>query len=545
MGATASNPFGYADGGFNITFANGATNGDIHDYQNVIVPATGLPLIGLWQPDGRNIDPDLVTDATSRSTSLTSFNSLGASGTWTLFLADLESGATNILTEWGLDISGATTPALVWTNPAAIVYGTALSSLQLNATVLHNGTNVPGNLAYSPTNGARLNAGLAQTLSVSFTPTDTNSFLPVSTNVTVNVNQAPLTITAVDQAKVYGEAIPALAASYGGFVNGETTNSLSGQPALSTGANASSSVAGSPYVINVTHGSVGSSNYSFIFVNGLLSVTKANTSVAINSSRNPALPGVGVMFNATLSAQAPGGGIPTGTVQFLTNGVNFGAAATLTNAAASSVTVATLPHGSNLITANYAGDSNFQGSTTSLGEIINIPPVAHAASYVRPPNARLNINVLNLLTNATDADGDSLSLLSVSPTSTNGAIVSASSGFVFYTPRGTNGNVTDAFTYTVTDSFGGTNSALVTITLLNTNSAPSVNITGLLMNNRLPTISFAGIPGRSYLIQAATNLGQPDWTTIATNTAGTNGLFQYTDAQATNFSNRYYRTATP
>jgi 2-keto-3-deoxy-6-phosphogluconate aldolase len=59
------------------------------------------------------------------------------------------------------------TPVITWTTPAAIPYGTALSAAQLDATA-----SVPGTFAYSPSAGTVLAAG-AQTLSVTFTPTDT------------------------------------------------------------------------------------------------------------------------------------------------------------------------------------------------------------------------------------------------------------------------------------------------------------------------------------------------------------------------------------
>src|SRR5207244_2977463 len=63
------------------------------------------------------------------------------------------------------------TPVITWTTPADIVYGTALSTTQLNATA-----SVPGTFVYTPAVGAVLNAGAAQTLSVSFTPTDAANY---------------------------------------------------------------------------------------------------------------------------------------------------------------------------------------------------------------------------------------------------------------------------------------------------------------------------------------------------------------------------------
>jgi len=58
-------------------------------------------------------------------------------------------------------------PLITWTNPAPILYGAALSSIQLNASA-----NVPGSFAYNPTNGTVLNVG-TNILSVIFTPTET------------------------------------------------------------------------------------------------------------------------------------------------------------------------------------------------------------------------------------------------------------------------------------------------------------------------------------------------------------------------------------
>ena len=85
-------------------------------------------------------------------------------------------------------------PTLTWANPEDIVYGTALGVSQLNATATYNSTNVPGTFSYTPAAGTILNPGLGQTLSVTFTPTDTTTFLPISTNVSINVNLAPLTV---------------------------------------------------------------------------------------------------------------------------------------------------------------------------------------------------------------------------------------------------------------------------------------------------------------------------------------------------------------
>ena len=64
------------------------------------------------------------------------------------------------------------TPAITWPTPAAIIYGTALSATQLNATEPRS----PGTFVYTPAAGTVLDAGAAQTLSVTFTPTDAANY---------------------------------------------------------------------------------------------------------------------------------------------------------------------------------------------------------------------------------------------------------------------------------------------------------------------------------------------------------------------------------
>ena len=167
-GKTASNPAGFDDSGLDVTFAIGAANGDVHVYRNVTTPPAGSPLTGDWQPDARIADPAVVTDALPRTAALASFNGLNAAGEWTLFLVDHETGGTNQLREWGLEIRGITRPSLAWSSPADIGYGTKLGLPQLNAAVTYASTNVNGTMVYTPAMDTVLNAGPAQTLSVTF-----------------------------------------------------------------------------------------------------------------------------------------------------------------------------------------------------------------------------------------------------------------------------------------------------------------------------------------------------------------------------------------
>ena len=94
-----------------------------------------------------------------------------------------------------------------------------------------------------------------------------------SNAVSQTITPAPLTVTADDQTKVYGAVLPALTASYTGFVNGDTSASLTTQPTLSTTATAASHVAGSPYAI--TASGAADTDYTIGYVGGSLTVTTA------------------------------------------------------------------------------------------------------------------------------------------------------------------------------------------------------------------------------------------------------------------------------
>ena len=75
-------------------------------------------------------------------------------------------------------------PIVTWPDPASLVWGTALSTAQLNAR-----SSVPGTFSYTPAAGAKLEVG-AQQLSVTFTPRDATKFATVSVTRTLNVTKA-------------------------------------------------------------------------------------------------------------------------------------------------------------------------------------------------------------------------------------------------------------------------------------------------------------------------------------------------------------------
>ena len=106
------------------------------------------------------------------------------------------------------------TPILQWPRPADIVYGTALSPAQLNAT-----SSVDGSFVYTPAAGTILNAGAAQTLQTIFTPADTNDYSSATASVQISVLKAAQTIAWQAPAPItYGT--PLSSAQLNAIVNG-------------------------------------------------------------------------------------------------------------------------------------------------------------------------------------------------------------------------------------------------------------------------------------------------------------------------------------
>ena len=103
-----------------------------------------------------------------------------------------------------LTISSKIVPYINWLNPSNIVYGTALSGTQLNAIfqVSSGGSTLAGTCTYSPASGTVLDAG-THTLSVTCVPTDGNTYVSVTKNVSITVTQKTLTVVVTASNKPY------------------------------------------------------------------------------------------------------------------------------------------------------------------------------------------------------------------------------------------------------------------------------------------------------------------------------------------------------
>ena len=134
------------------------------------------------------------------------------------------------------------TPGVVWAqNPASIVYGTALSSTQLDATA-----SVAGTFVYRPALGTVPGPG-TDMLSVTFTPTDSTDYKGVTAMTTIVVAQATPTFSWASPASIaYGTALSSAQLDATASIPGTFIYSPAAGTVLGVGNNQTLSVAFAP-----------------------------------------------------------------------------------------------------------------------------------------------------------------------------------------------------------------------------------------------------------------------------------------------------------
>lgn len=259
---------------------------------------------------------------------------------------------------WGLevpDLATQTMPSISWSTPATITYGTPLGATQLNATA-----NVPGTFAYSPAAGTVLSAG-AQTLSVTFTPSDTIDYATATASVTLTVNKAtPVINWATPAAITYGSALTTTQLDAAANVPGTFSYSPAAGAVLPVGNNTLNvtftptdtsdyfsaadsvvltvnpapgfSLTASPASVSIKQGAVASSTISVVPIGGFsgsvtLSVSALPKGVTASFSANPASSSSVLTFNASGKASL---GTTTVTVTGKSSGLTRSLSITLT-----------------------------------------------------------------------------------------------------------------------------------------------------------------------------------------------------------------------
>ena len=297
-------------------------------------------------------------------------------------------------------------------------------------------------------------------------------------------------------------------------------------------------------------------NTTYTFENLVAGISYVFHVTAYNGSRIESEPAGSIEYTPTASSSqttdtnAPVLACPPNSVVTIPAGQSESAvtyAVTATDDVSVPTVTCTPASGSTFAAGTYtvictATDEAGNTSTNSFTLEVNRQPQARETALGTMANLARTVTSATILRNATDEDGDVLTLTEVGATSANGGQVTISGGSVTYTPaRDFVGN--DSFTYTVTDSHGGIATGTVAMTVWDKNDPTMNRISSVSAAPQGATVSFTGIPGLVYTIERSADLNTSTWTAIGTVTAPEQGFAQFTDA-APLAGSAFYRTVT-
>ena len=205
----------------------------------------------------------------------------------------------------------------------------------------------------------------------------------VTSSVSPSAFGQSVTFTATVAASAPGAGTPAGTVTFkqGSNVLGTITLDANGQATFTTTALPVGS-------LHITAAYSGSVNWSASTSPALTqTVTKDNTATALTSSSDPSVNGHSVTFTATVTANAPGGGIPSGKVAFMDGTKKLGAVALDATGHASFAT-SKLAIGNHKITAVYKGSSDDNTSTSPV-VVQTVNSLAQAQRAARRRRRRL------------------------------------------------------------------------------------------------------------------------------------------------------------
>ena len=263
-------------------------------------------------------------------------------------------------------------PQISWPTPAPIVYGTALTSAQLNASAsayvatnysaTKTTTSVVGVFTYTPPSGNAPNGG-SQTLKAVFAPTDSTDYVSTTATVPLTVNPSPvkLTVATSGATSSYGAPVTFTATITSGPTGTVTFYDSASSIGASTISGTTATLTTStltPGAHNITVGWAGNTNYSSVTsVAVAQTVSKAAPTLSVATSGTLSTYGGSVTFTATIS-----NGL-TGPVNFYDGGTTQIGIASISGTTAT-LTTTTLAVGTHSITAGWAGNADYNAVTS-------------------------------------------------------------------------------------------------------------------------------------------------------------------------------------
>ncbi|MCS7270588.1 MAG: Ig-like domain repeat protein, partial [Gemmataceae bacterium] len=139
----------------------------------------------------------------------------------------------------------------------------------------------------------------------------------------------------------------------------------------------------------------GDSTYASSSGNATHIVNSVSSSVQLTSAPNPSVYGQAVTFTATVLPGIVGGATPSGMVTFRLGSTVLGTATLSGGVATYTTTVGQLPAGTNLVTADYAGDGTYDPSSATISQTVQVATTS--AVLVAAPSAAVPLQAVRLL----------------------------------------------------------------------------------------------------------------------------------------------------
>jgi hypothetical protein len=269
-------------------------------------------------------------------------------------------------------------PLTITADDKSKVYGAALPTLTFHGTGFVN-----GDTAASLTTAPTLTTTATAASAVSTFPITASGAVDANYTITyapgtLTVTLAPLTITADNQTKAYGAALPTLTFHSTGFVNGDTASSLTTAPTVTTTATTSSNAG----TYSITAKGAVDPNYTITFVAGSLTITPVALTITAD--------------NQTMVA---GTALPALTVHYA-GFVNGDTAASLvTQPVVSTTGTSASPAGSYAITVSGATDPNY--TISFVPGTLTITPVVVTAQLITKKVGKKKQLVIEVFENGT------------------------------------------------------------------------------------------------------------------------------------------------
>jgi hypothetical protein len=209
---------------------------------------------------------------------------------------------------------------------------------------------------------ATKNAGTGKTLTPAGSVNDGNGgndyAVTVVTNAMGEITARPLTVTANNQSRAYGAANPSLTCTLAGFVNGDTSASLTTLPLVSTTATTASYVGSYP----IQAAGAVDPNYTISYVSGTLTVTSVPVAISVVLLVTNSRP----TFTLTGTAVAPSPNSGIASVSVLVNGQTTSATVSGSTWIATLSTLSAGTYNVQVTAADNAGNSSTVTATGAL-----------------------------------------------------------------------------------------------------------------------------------------------------------------------------------